>query len=236
MVFDWGYGRPWAALWFAIDYDKNMYLYRAYYGMRKNESGQYDPNKGARQTNIEICRKIRELEKEKISFRVADPACWGPTKIGGKNTVLGPSFVEDAGKEGLYFLAADNDRLRGKQQVHMRLKIEEETDSDGEVTSEGVKFYAFKTDENNERGVKRWWEEMMSLYEDPKNPEDIDTDQPDEGYDCFRYACMSRPVAPKKRSTVPPGSFTAERNRLIKARKYSRKHGVSLTVAYSRVR
>jgi len=237
MVFDWGYGRPWAALWFAVDFDGEIYLYRAYYGMRKGDGGKYDPHRGARQTNAEICREIHRQEKERMGFRVADPACWAPTKQRGSNTILGPSFVEDAAKDGLFWLKADNDRIRGKQQIHMRLRIEEETNPDtGEVIAERPRFHAFIHDENGEIGVKRWWDEMTSLQEDDKNPEDVDTDQADEGYDCTRYAFMARPITPKRTERVPPGSFAAERRRLIRARQYSKRHGVSLTAAYQRVR
>jgi hypothetical protein len=137
---------------------------------------------------------------------------------------------------GIFFLTAYNDRIRGKQQIHMRLKVEEETDEEGEVISERPRFHAFKSDENGPKGVRRWWDELMSLQEDPKNPEDVDTEQPDEGYDCTRYAFMSRPIVPKRIERVPPGSFASERQRLIRARKYSRRHGVSLETAYMRVR
>jgi hypothetical protein len=237
-VFDWGYGRPWAALWFAVDFEGTLYLYRARYGMGKGDNGRPDPNKGLRQTNSEICHEIIKIEqRERINLRIADPACWGPTKIRGSNSVLGPSFVEDAANEGLYFMKADNDRLRGKQQVHQRLKIDEEIDRDtGEVISESPKFYAFTSDEFGDYGVKRWWNEMQNLREDPKNIEDVDTNQPDEGYDCFRYAAMSRPITPKRIDTVPAGSFAAERRRMIRAKQYARRHGLSLAAAYSRVR
>jgi hypothetical protein len=94
MVFDWGYSRPWAAFWFAIDFDGDMYLYRAYYGMVKNESGKHDPNRGARQTNTEICQEIIKQERERVTLRVADPACWAPTKQRGSNIILGPSWVD----------------------------------------------------------------------------------------------------------------------------------------------
>lgn len=77
---------------------------------------------------------------------------------------------------------------------------------------------------------------MQSLYEDPSNPEDVDTDQPDEGYDCTRYGMMSRPIVPKVRAKERPGTFQAERKRLIKAKNYARRHGISLAAAYARVR
>lgn len=238
MVFDWGYGRPWAALWFAVDFDGALYLYRARYGMGKGEDGKPDPNKGLRQTNSEICHEIISIEKrERIPVRIADPACWGPTKIRGSNTVLGPSFAEDAANEGLYFLRADNDRLRGKQQCHERFRLEEEIDQQtGEVLNETPRFYAFKHDEFGDCGVRRWWDEMLNLREDPKNVEDVDTDQPDEGYDCTRYAFLSRPIMPKRVERIPAGTFAAERRRLIRAREFARRHGVSLAAAYARVR
>lgn len=224
MVFDWGYARPWCALWFAVDFDGVIYLYRERYGMKNN-----DPNKGLRQTNIEICRDIIEQEHEKISFRVADPACWSPTKIKGSNQVHGPSFVEDASKEGLFFVKADNDRIRGKQQVHQRFQLEQEVDEDtGEIVNESPRFVAFNS-------CKRWWEEMQGLREDPKNPEDVDTDQPDEGYDCTRYFFMSRPIIPKRKTVIPPRSFQSERSKLIRAKKYANRHGVSLAAAYARM-
>jgi hypothetical protein len=180
-------------------------------------------------TNIEICREIHKQEAEKVNFRVADPACWGPTKIKGSNQVLGPSFQEDAAKEGLFFLKADNDRVRGKQQVHQRFRIQEDVDQEGNIIKEAPQFVAFNT-------CKRWWDEMQAIYEDPKNSEDVDTDQPDEGYDCTRYMCMSRPITPRARIQQPMGTFQAERGRMIRAKNYSRRHGTSLAAAYARVR
>ena len=225
MVFDWGYARPFCALWFAVDFDGVIYLYRELYGMKGD-----DPNKGLRLTNTQICREILKVEKERVKFRVADPACWSPTKLKGSNEVHGPSFVEDAGKETLYFLKADNDRLRGKQQVHQRFMIDTEIDElTGEIIDERPRFVAFKS-------CKRWWDEFQALREDVKNPEDVDTGQPDEGYDCTRYCFMSRPLVPKQRVVVPPGSFQAERKRYIRANQYAQRHGVSMSAAYARVR
>ena len=113
--------------------------------------------------------------------------------------------------------------------MHQRFMLDTETDEHGEVIKESPRFVAFKS-------CKRWWEEIQSLYEDPRNPEDVDTDQPDEGYDCTRYAFMSRPIIPKRKTTIPPGSFMAERNRLIKAKKYAQRYGISLAAAYARIR
>ena len=77
---------------------------------------------------------------------------------------------------------------------------------------------------------------MHHVMQDVKNPEDVDTDQEDHIYDEFRYACMARPIIPKRVKQIPSGTFAAERNRYLKAKQYAIRHGVSLQAAYSRVR
>jgi hypothetical protein len=75
---------------------------------------------------------------------------------------------------------------------------------------------------------------MMDMVANPKNPEDVDSDQEDHVYDEFRYACMHRPMIPKVVNQVPIGSFKYERDKYIKAKKYAQRHGVSLSAAYAR--
>jgi hypothetical protein len=77
---------------------------------------------------------------------------------------------------------------------------------------------------------------MMELRESAKDPEDVDTDQEDHLYDCTRYLCMSRPITPRRKHDIPQGTFAAERRRMIRAKEYARRHGVSLDAAYARVR
>ena len=211
-------------MFFAVDFDGVLYLFRELYGAKENEK-----DVGLRQTNDEICRAIFDAEKERIRLRIADPACWSPTKVRGSNQVHGPSFTEDAARHGLFFLKADNDRLRGKQQCHMRFQLEQETNAEGEVIAEHPRFVAFNS-------CKNFWRTMQELREDPKRPEDVDTDQEDHIYDAFRYACMSRPIIPKIKPKEAPGSFQAERKKYIRAKQYAQRHGVSIAAAYGRIR
>jgi hypothetical protein len=224
-AFDWGYAKPWCCLYFAQDFDGVIYLYRELYGAKEGQE-----NAGLRQTNGEICEDILAAEKYdrgKIGYRVSDPACWSPTMK--QNRIIGPSFVEDAGKFGLFFMKADNDRRRGKQQVHQRLKIDTELDKDGTVVREFPQFVAF----NN---CKNWWRTMTELREDVKDPEDVDTNQEDHLYDCTRYAFMSRPIIPKRHIDIPQGTFASERRRYLRAKEYAKRHGTSIDAAYGRVR
>jgi len=228
VAFDWGFSKPWAALYAAVDYDGVMWIYKEVYGLK---DGNYD-DEGVRQTNSEIIDAIHESERTdraRPRLRIADPACWGPTKMGGSNTVLGPSFSEDASRGGLFFMKADNDRLRGIQQVHQRFMLETITDKDGVVQREYPRVMVAKS-------CVHWWRTMTTLRQSMRDPEDIDTRQEDHLYDCFRYLCMSRPIIPKRKDYVPAGSFMAERRRLIRAREYAKRHGCDLTSAYNRVR
>lgn len=223
MVLDWGYAKPFSVGWYAVDYDGVLYRYREYYGCKDGEE-----DKGLRMTAPEVARGILEREKEKVRYRIADPACWNATPK--KDKTLGPSVVEDMAKEGVHFLKADNNRELGKLQVHQRLKIEEKRNADGEVIEEHPQVIIF----NDQVG---FWRTMPMLRADEKNIEDVDTNQEDHIYDEFRYACMSRPITTKyKAQGPPPGSFAAERSKLIRARKYAQQHGISLGEAYQRIR
>lgn len=231
-VLDWGFAKPFSVGWYAMDYDGVLYRYREWYGCKREALN--DPegaDMGLKLQAWEVARGILEREKgEKIRMRIADPAIFHPHPESRKREARGTTIHEDMANEGVYFIRADNDRTHGKQQVHKRLKIEMETDPEtGEVTGEHPMFLCFNS-------CKGFWRTMPQLREDPKNPEDVDTDQEDHPYDEFRYMCMARPIRPKKSEQIPSGSFMSERNRLIRAKQYARRHGVSLDVAYGRIR
>lgn len=224
-VLDWGYAKPFSVGWYAIDYDGILYRYREWYGCKEGEE-----DVGVKLAAYEVARGILEREKEKVRFRIADPSIWHPRPESRKMESRGPTIQEDMASEGAFFMKADNDRLQGKMQVHKRLKLDEEIDQEtGELLSERALLRIF----NNH---KHFWRTIPNLREDHRNPEDIDTDQEEHIYDELRYACMARPIRPKKVERIPVGSFRATRKRLINAKEYARRHGTSLEVAYSRVR
>lgn len=231
-VFDWGYSKPFCVQWYALDYDDNLYLYREWYGCKKEEEGSDDgADVGLKLQAWEVARGMLERESgETIKMRIADPSIWHPRPDSRRAESRGITILEDMQREGVHFLKADNDRMHGKQQVHKRLKIETDIDMEtGEVLGEHPRFQAFTT-------CKGFWRTLPALAEDPRNPEDVDTSQEDHPYDCLRYMTMARPIRPKKVERIPTGSFQSERNRLIKARKYAQRHGVSLDVAFGKVR
>jgi hypothetical protein len=226
-VFDWGFSKPFSVQWYAMDYDGVMYLYREWYGLKEGEI-----DVGLKLPAYKVAQGILEREKpgEKIKMRIADPSIWHPRPESRKGEARGTTIHEDFVSQGVFFIKADNDRVHGKQQVHKRFRIEQDVDkTTGEITGEHPMFQAFHS-------CKHFWRTMMILYESPNNPEDVDTDQEDHPYDTVRYMCMARPILPKKYQKVPPGSFMAERNRLIRAKDYAKRHGVSMAAAYQRIR
>lgn len=231
-VLDWGYSSPFCVHWYAMDHEGILYLYREWYGCKKEQENITDgANVGLKLQAWEVGRGILDRENgEKISMRVADPHIWNPQGEARRRETIGVTVLEDMQREKVYFIKADNDRTHGKLQVHKRLQLREEIDTKtGEVVSEGPMFQAFNT-------CKGFWRTMPTLAEDPKNPEDVDSDMEDHPYDTFRYMCMARPLKPRVVTPIVRGTFQSERNKLIRARQYAQRHGVSLAVAYTRVR
>jgi len=236
-VFDWGFARPFSVGWYAVDYDGIIYRYREWYGSKRDQDGEEASerwNQGLKLQAWEVARGILEREREAgetIKHRIADSSIWGKHPDFRKKEARGPTIHEDFLNEGVYFQKADRDRIAGKQQVHKRLKPEIELDEEtGEVISQKAMLMVANS-------CKNFWRTMPLLAEDPKNPDDINTDQEDHIYDELRYMCMSRPIQTKKAPTkYPPGSFMADRAKYIRAKKYAKRRGCSMSQAYGRVR
>lgn len=105
---DWGYSSPAVCLWFAIDYDNNLYVYREF------------KTKGM--TADVFARKILELEKgDRISFGVMDSSVWA------KRGDIGPTIPEVMMNIGCRWRPSDrspNSRKAGKLEIHRRLMVD----------------------------------------------------------------------------------------------------------------
>lgn len=168
-AYDFGYTKPYAVLWFALDEDGRAYLYRELYGA----SGA---NVGLREDATAQAVRVREIEEQTEAgrdiFGVADPAIWDESR-GKQNKII--AMFE---KEGIYFEKADNRRLSGKMQVHNRLKFDSESKPG---------LYVFSNCVNTVRT-------LPTLIYSKKNVEDVDTDCEDHIYDALRYFLMSCPL------------------------------------------
>lgn len=175
--FDWGSARPFSVGWWAIapdDYDTGAQLIPKNSIIRYREwYGASAPNVGLKMMADEIARGIKEREQhETIKYGVADPSIW---KAEG-----GPSIAERMAREGVTWRAGDNKRIPGWDQVRQRMQ-----GIDGRP-----KIYFFSTCIDSIRTIP-------ALQHDTAKPEDVDSEGEDHAADEVRYACMSRPLAPR---------------------------------------
>ena len=112
---DWGYASPACCLWFAIDFDNYLYVYRELY-TRKITADVF-------------ARKVMEAEYgERMHYGVLDSSKWA------KRGDAGPSIAETKIKEGCRWRPSDRSprsRINGKLEVHKRLYIDPDIEYPG---------------------------------------------------------------------------------------------------------
>lgn len=193
-AFDWGSARPFSVGWYWLaesGFDlPNTHIpkgalikYREWYGA----SG---PNKGLKMTADQVAQGIYERERhEVIKYGVADPAIF--IRDGG------PSIGEVMAIHRCSWRRADNKRVSGAEQMHVRL-----------TGQNGVPMLFFA--DCCEDTIRT----LPVLQHDEMNSEDLDTDGEDHAYDETRYAVMSRPWLPTPNALRPdslpklPGQHT----------------------------
>jgi hypothetical protein len=156
---DYGFTSPSCVLWGALDHDDNLWIYRELYITRQNGD--------------ELGVRIRQMEDGDPApiISVLDGACWN-------RTGSGLTIAELINKSGCRFIPADKNRVRGKLEIHKRLRVDPET---------GPKIRIFSNCLNIIR-------ELTSLPLSKTNSEDVDTKASDHAYDALRYMCMTRQV------------------------------------------
>lgn len=172
-TFDWGFARPFAVHWWAVDYDGNLYCILELYGMGR------EPNEGIKWTADRVFKEIARTEREhpwlkgKRVHGIADPSIWAKESTG-------ISIADTASSEGVYFVKADNERIPGWMQVHYRLQFDEEG-------YPRMQFFS-----NCKHAIRT----MPLMMYDPVKVEDMDTDLEDHCADSIRYMAAHRPVKP----------------------------------------
>jgi hypothetical protein len=108
---DWGYSSPACCLWFAIDFDNNIFVYRELYTQKI--------------TADIFARKVLEAEQgEYIRYGVLDSSTWA------RRGDIGPSIAETMIQEGCRWRPSDRSpksRVAGKLELHKRLRPNETT-------------------------------------------------------------------------------------------------------------
>jgi len=165
---DWGYSSPACVLWFAIDFDNNLWIYRELY-TKKVVADVF-------------ARKVLEMENgEYIRYGILDSSTWA------RRGDVGPSIAETMITAGCRWRPSDRSprsRINGKLELHKRLSVRDKGDT------KQPSLFVF----NNCINLIRT---LPLLPCDKNNPEDVDTHTEDHAYDALRYGCMSRPINPQ---------------------------------------
>lgn len=164
---DWGFTQPACCLWFAVDFDNNLYVYRELYTKGKNAE--------------EFARLVNDLEyNEPIRYGVLDSSVWA------RRGDTGPSIAETMIRAGCKWRPADRSpgsRKAGKLELHRRLALKEDVD--------GEQRPSLMISKRCVNLIKT----LPLLPIDPNDPEDVDTKADDHCYDALRYGVMSRPIS-----------------------------------------
>ncbi|MBQ9545495.1 MAG: terminase family protein [Clostridia bacterium] len=180
--FDWGFAKPFAVGWFAIDPDGRMIMVREYYGCTGT------PNEGLKIESHQVAAKIREIEATDPNiaghdvFGVADPTIFDRS--------TGPSVADSMAASPNYvsWSPGDHKRIPGKMQLHYRLAFSE----DGFPM-----LQVFKT-------CKHFIRTFPSLVYSESDVEDVDTRQEDHAYDMVRYVAMANPIGSRQNALAAP--------------------------------
>ena len=163
---DYGYSSYSAVHWFAIDPSyETLYVYRELYL--------------SKHTGKDLARAVLDAERgESIQYGVLDSSCWH------NRGQIGPSIAEEMIAAGCRWRPSDRSagaRVAGKNQLHQRLQVNEQTGLPGIV------FF---------NSCRQIIADLPVIPSDPKGSDDIDPRyRSDHAYDAVRYGVMSRPRA-----------------------------------------
>lgn len=162
-AYDYGHEAPACCKWYAVDYDRRVWVYREKYW------------KQGHKTDADVqAKEIARLSGDEVyDFSAADPAIFSPTGIVDKYG--GQTIAETFARNGIMFMPASNRRVDGWSLMHRYLRWGEH---------DVPKMLYFKTCEDSIRTIP-------ALVHDEKKPEDVDTKGEDHAADVDRYFLMT---------------------------------------------
>lgn len=173
VCIDYGYAKPSAAYWCAVDYDGRIFVYRELYG--------------AEITYKDLASAILNAtpRDEYIGYWVVDPSLGSASPESGLSGIERMYEAAFALHRSIQIIPANHNRLNGWRVMHEYLQTYER---EGRKTA-GLLF--FKTCVNAIRTIP-------SLVYDSIRAEDLDTGGEDHSADAIRYGLMSRPMPGEK--------------------------------------
>ena len=173
---DWGFTKPWAVLWGAVDEDGRAYAYREIY-----EAGVLESDQAKRIL-------AAETDDEQITIRLGDDAMWATR---GEAKPISQVYAEN----GVHLTPAGKgpgSRVAGWQRIHTYL-------ADGPACphhralgwAECPMIHFFRT------LTKTWWELENLPHATKGDPEDANSDAPDHLMDDLRYWLLNLGTGPR---------------------------------------
>lgn len=195
---DWGYAKPFACYWYAMDYEGRAYVYREWYGIAKDGKGDFIPNEGARLEPAKVAEKIANIERESGERIVTG---WAGPDIGfevrqdqGGGKKIEDHF-RDHGVLWQYWTASAGSRIAGKMALHQRLAYE--VGEDGAVLEwPGLIFIT----EETPHAIRT----ITALEYDQHQPEQVDSDGEDHAYDSLSGFAKMKPWKTIEKKDIDP--------------------------------
>ena len=226
---DHGQNAPTACVWFATDYDSNVYAYQEYY--------QPDAPVSTHVKNIRRMSQIQApsgMVEDNYEYTLIDPST--AQKNREKKMDNGTSIVYSVKDEyydaGISTTPAQNDRLAGINRVREYLKLDPKryhpfkVDYEGQPIKGAPKLFVFETCINliEEIGQYRWKPSRLTgggEMEDAK-PEVLKRN--DHATDAVRYFIMSRPQGGDLSKYIDPSIW----NHPLELARYAQQQGLTV--------
>lgn len=181
VAIDHGLVNPTAALWGAIDYDDNLYIYDEYY-----EPGIVSKHAEA---------ILQKSEGQEIAFWLIDPSTSSKTR---EKDGMPWSIMEEYEDYGIYATPANNRLLAGVNRVKEFLKLDEKRINPRTHEHPAPRLYIMSNNTSLLWELPQYqWKKMrgMSNRNEPERPRDFN----DHALDALRYLIMSRFPPPSKK-------------------------------------
>jgi Terminase large subunit, T4likevirus-type, N-terminal len=188
---DWGSARPFSTLWWAeADGTEAVLADGRHWAPPKgtliaiNEwYGARAPNEGLKMPARKVARGIKDIDQSLLSAKwIARTVRPGPADnaIADTQNPGTPTIADDMAKEGVRWERSD--KSPGSRRIGLELLRTRLAETAKDVP-EGPAFYIMDH-------CRKLIEHLPVLQRDPKNPEDVDTDNEDHDYDATRYRVL----------------------------------------------
>lgn len=213
-AIDHGQKNPTCCLWFAVDYDGNVFVYREY----------YSPGVISKH-----CMEIAKMsEGEDYYATYLPPECWGKTlEKDGHLWSVADEYLE----YGLTpLIKANNEVLAGINRVSEYLRIDPNRVNPITGKKGSPTLFIFETCRNLILEIPNYiWAETNSEINPKERPKKVN----DHACDALRYGIISRPSPSKMKKVIPYNSFLETRRRILEAHKRAEMYGKDAIEEYN---